>query len=598
MERSDIAVQVVDARNPLLYYTQDIQNYAAEMNPPKPIILIVNKADFLSSYQRKIWADYFISHNIYVVYYSAFFEQERIDAIQKSHEPNPTSVNHDYINDEDLIILIENISDSWLSTSSKDMKSIDVLSSEAECTSDFDEVLDDDNQSGIYSVSDYSEDIEENSSDVSSDIHSLHSLSEDVDPVSTNERKITEINAKPKSELHEKFIRITSKLLNREQLISFLSILPEKFGISPQDKHKGKVCIGMVGYPNVGKSSVINTILGVSKSTHGMYVNVFLRIIIYGDVLGVVRVGVSSTPGKTKHFQTLIVNDDLMLCDCPGLVFPSFMSSTGEMICAGILPINQMRDHMEPASIISSRVPEDILNALYGMKIKRVLDFKDAPERPPTAVEFLSAYCEVKKYITETNRFDEFRGCKEILRDFTNGRILSVCPPPDVDFDINRWLRESESIMMKNERVAERLALIRLKQLECNDIENVESISNKPIENESDLVFDGENFNNYDDESDEEDVNVKAESNQSVEKREHKKLKHWGKKNKKLRNKNPYNEENGLVSFVAYSTNRTCYSSEKSISDHDKIKRHDPRKSYGKPFVRPTFPHINSLDVN
>jgi large subunit GTPase 1 len=44
---------------------------------------------------------------------------------------------------------------------------------------------------------------------------------------------------------------------------------------------EGKVEIGLTGYPNVGKSSVINAVLGKKK------------------------VGVASMPGKTKHFQTL-----------------------------------------------------------------------------------------------------------------------------------------------------------------------------------------------------------------------------------------------------------------------------------------------------
>ena len=56
---------------------------------------------------------------------------------------------------------------------------------------------------------------------------------------------------------------------------------------------------------------------------------------------GVTRVGVSSTPGKTKHFQTLMVSDTLMLCDCPGLVFPSFMNNTGQMLCSGETIVNQ-----------------------------------------------------------------------------------------------------------------------------------------------------------------------------------------------------------------------------------------------------------------
>lgn len=50
----------------------------------------------------------------------------------------------------------------------------------------------------------------------------------------------------------------------------------------------------------------------------------------------------SATPGKTKHFQTLLLDDDLMLCDCPGLVLPSFVCTKADMIVHGILPIDQV----------------------------------------------------------------------------------------------------------------------------------------------------------------------------------------------------------------------------------------------------------------
>lgn len=42
----------------------------------------------------------------------------------------------------------------------------------------------------------------------------------------------------------------------------------------------GLTTVGLVGYPNVGKSSTINSLLQSKK------------------------VSVSATPGKTKHFQT------------------------------------------------------------------------------------------------------------------------------------------------------------------------------------------------------------------------------------------------------------------------------------------------------
>jgi hypothetical protein len=59
-----------------------------------------------------------------------------------------------------------------------------------------------------------------------------------------------------------------------------------------------RVVVGLVGEPNVGKSSTLNALLG----SH--------------------RVAVSSHPGRTKHYQTHYVCDRLVLCDCPGLVFP------------------------------------------------------------------------------------------------------------------------------------------------------------------------------------------------------------------------------------------------------------------------------------
>lgn len=81
----------------------------------------------------------------------------------------------------------------------------------------------------------------------------------------------------------------------------------------------------MVGYPNVGKSSVINAVLGKKK------------------------VGVASMPGKTKHFQTLKLTDTVTLCDCPGLVFPKVSESRAEMVLNGLYPIDTLKDYEEPA---------------------------------------------------------------------------------------------------------------------------------------------------------------------------------------------------------------------------------------------------------
>ena len=41
-----------------------------------------------------------------------------------------------------------------------------------------------------------------------------------------------------------------------------------------------------------------------------------------------------------------------MLCDCPGLVFPSFANSRAEMMTCGILPIDKIREHTEPIALV------------------------------------------------------------------------------------------------------------------------------------------------------------------------------------------------------------------------------------------------------
>src|ERR1700749_1170207 len=87
------------------------------------------------------------------------------------------------------------------------------------------------------------------------------------------------------------------------------------------------VTVGLVGYPNVGKSSTINSLVGAKK------------------------VSVSATPGKTKHFQTIHLTKDLIICDCPGLVFPQFATTKADLVCDGVLPIDQLREYTGPITL-------------------------------------------------------------------------------------------------------------------------------------------------------------------------------------------------------------------------------------------------------
>lgn len=80
-----------------------------------------------------------------------------------------------------------------------------------------------------------------------------------------------------------------------------------------------------------------------------------------------------------------------MLCDCPGLVFPSFLSSKADMVCSGILPIDQLRDHTPPVSLVCEHIPRDVLERTYGIEIQCPAEGEEQ-DRPPFAHELLSAY--------------------------------------------------------------------------------------------------------------------------------------------------------------------------------------------------------------
>ncbi|KAG7196091.1 uncharacterized protein KQ657_000103 [Scheffersomyces spartinae] len=176
-----------------------------------------------------------------------------------------------------------------------------------------------------------------------------------------------------------------------------------------------KIQIGLVGYPNVGKSSTINALIGSKK------------------------VSVSLTPGKTKHFQTLHLSPEVLLCDCPGLVFPNFAYSNGELVCNGVLPIDQLREHIPPIALVTQRIPKFYLEALYGIHIPTASVEDGGSGEYPTARELLNAYARARGYMTQGfGSADEPRASRYILKDYVNGKLLFVNPPP-VQLDDDTW---------------------------------------------------------------------------------------------------------------------------------------------------------------
>lgn len=301
VEKSDLLLQIVDCRNPLLFMSTDLQEYAREVDKSKKCITIMNKSDLLTDEQRAVWAKYFNENNIEYIFYSA------LQALKNAEEgPGHTS-------------------------------------SHAQASE-------------------------------------------------TND----DIGIRPAFEL-----------------LNFINKQASELNISNR-----KVVVGFVGYPNVGKSSTINSLVGKKCQS------------------------VSSTPGKTKHFQTIHLSDTIIICDCPGLVFPSLATTKAELVCNGILPIDQMRDYMSPCALVVRRLPMEVLENIYNVKVPK---YNEIPLNEGlleiSTRNFLRAHALSRGFTKSTQgNPDESRSARYILKDYVNAKIIWCQPPPELDeLEFNKY---------------------------------------------------------------------------------------------------------------------------------------------------------------
>ncbi|KAF5021643.1 hypothetical protein F66182_6301 [Fusarium sp. NRRL 66182] len=344
IERSDLIVQIVDARNPLLFRSEDLESYVKAVDPKKENLLLINKADMMTPKQRKAWAKHLKEAGIPYRFFSA-------ELAKAENEARNMGDSEDEFSD---------------GPSSKPAEEQPVVEKQGESSGQQE-------QEGAP-------------------------LTEEP-----------AINAQIEKEL-------------KSWRISSLGMHPQTQATSDH-----KLQVGLVGYPNVGKSSTINALIGAKK------------------------VSVSSTPGKTKHFQTIHLSERVILCDCPGLVFPNFATTKADLVCNGILPIDQLREFQGPVGLVTQRVPQPFLEAIYGIHI-RTRAIEEGGTGIPTASELLRAYARARGFQTQgLGQPDESRAARYILKDYVNGKLLFVSPPPGIEdaADFNRGLYDEEHLPEK-----------------------------------------------------------------------------------------------------------------------------------------------------
>uniref|UniRef100_A0A672T0E9 Guanine nucleotide-binding protein-like 3-like protein n=1 Tax=Sinocyclocheilus grahami TaxID=75366 RepID=A0A672T0E9_SINGR len=157
---------------------------------------------------------------------------------------------------------------------------------------------------------------------------------------------------------------------------------------------KTAITVGVVGFPNVGKSSLINS-LKRSRACN-----------------------VGATPGVTKCLQEVHLDKHIKLLDCPGIVMAT-STSDAAMILRNCVKIEQLVDPVPPVEAILRRCNKAQIMGHYGIP-----DFQ-------TAHDFLALLARRQGKLKKGGLPDTDKAAKSVLMDWTGGRISYFTHPPE-----------------------------------------------------------------------------------------------------------------------------------------------------------------------
>lgn len=205
------------------------------------------------------------------------------------------------------------------------------------------------------------------------------------------------------------FVMENEDVVNKDHGDAQSSMTDERF-------KNGKLTLGFVGHPNVGKSSLMNGLIGKKV------------------------VSTSVTPGHTKYFQTYFLTPTVMLCDCPGLVFPSLVSKQMQIL-SGIYPISQVQEPYTPVGYLASRIP-----------IVKLLGITHPEQNSEwTAWNICEAWAEKRGFFSaKGGRTDVYRAANNILRMAVDGRLCLFMLPPNYTKEEERWIQDPETTRLLN----------------------------------------------------------------------------------------------------------------------------------------------------
>ncbi|GAB1605461.1 nucleolar GTP-binding protein 2-like [Argonauta hians] len=156
---------------------------------------------------------------------------------------------------------------------------------------------------------------------------------------------------------------------------------------------KKQISVGFIGYPNVGKSSVINTLRKKKVCK------------------------VAPIAGETKVWQYITLMRRIYLVDCPGVVYPSGSTPT-EIVLKGVVRVEHLRNPEDYIGAVLERVRPEYITRAY--KIENWTNTED----------FLEKLAKRYGKLLKGGDPDFNNISKIVLNDFQRGRLPYFVKPP------------------------------------------------------------------------------------------------------------------------------------------------------------------------
>lgn len=160
------------------------------------------------------------------------------------------------------------------------------------------------------------------------------------------------------------------------------------------NKMKTSITVGIVGLPNVGKSSLINSLKRAR----------------------VVNVG--NAPGVTRSLQEVHLDKQLKLVDSPGIVFSAGATPAASAL-RNCVKVEQLIDPVLPVSDIVAKCPQQQLMSVY-----KIPAFKDVDQ-------FLQMVAAARGKLSKGGTVDVNAAARIVLSDWNDGRIPFFTEPPE-----------------------------------------------------------------------------------------------------------------------------------------------------------------------